>query len=58
MNYRRRSQGSARRKAEAKLIEESLAEPDSKREQPLVDSQTTRATPVPYDESDTEESLP
>lgn len=59
MNGRRRpSQASRRRKAEQELLEEYVRDTPLSQTKPMIDSATTRATPCPYDDEATEESLP
>lgn len=55
MNSKRRSAGSARRRAEEALLKEQVEISEPK---PLIDSETTRATPTVYDPPETEETLP
>lgn len=59
MNSNRRSPASARRKAEADTIRQLQQDMlEGKQRLSLVDSETTAATPCPYDPPATEETLP
>lgn len=58
MNTNRRTQASARRRAEAELIDQHVKETDPSKPKPLIDSKTTGAMPCPVDPPEAEETLP